>query len=91
MNNEDIKFLRQRDYKIIQELGHGSCGRTVLLRDEEIEEDFVCKKYAPESEAWKIQLFPNFLKGRAKGVRPRNVILIRNSDKTYNSRPAPFD
>ncbi len=39
--NFDISLLKKKDYKLIRELGTGSCGKTVLLKDEEIDEFFV--------------------------------------------------
>jgi hypothetical protein len=57
-----VQFLRRKDYVFIRELGQGSCGQTVLLRDEIIGSDFVCKKYAPISEAYRETLFKNFLR-----------------------------
>ncbi len=59
---EIIKFLRQRDYELIKELGQGACGQTVLLRDEQIDEYLVCKKYLPYSESQREQLFANFVR-----------------------------
>ena len=44
-----VKLLRHRDYKYVRHLGYGACGETVLLRDDEIDERFVCKKYCPRS------------------------------------------
>src|ERR1022692_1388843 len=58
----DVKFLRKRDYKIVRELGSGACGRAVLLHDDVIDEYFVCKKFAPFSEALRRQLFDNFVR-----------------------------
>src|SRR5436305_907568 len=57
-----IHFLRKRDYKLVRELGQGACGKTVLLFDQEIEEHFVCKKYAPYSESQRGALYANFVR-----------------------------
>jgi serine/threonine protein kinase len=57
-----VHFLRKRDYRLVKELGQGSCGKTVLLYDDQIEEHFVCKKYVPYSEAERQQLFTNFVR-----------------------------
>jgi serine/threonine protein kinase len=56
-----VEFVRKKDYLLIKELGQGACGRTVLLRDEAIEEEFVCKKYSPLISAMKEELFKNFV------------------------------
>ncbi|MGE4292331.1 MAG: protein kinase family protein [Desulfovibrio sp.] len=57
-----VKFIRQKDYEFLQELGQGACGKTVLLRDPTIDEEFVCKKYSPHFEELKDELFPNFIR-----------------------------
>lgn len=46
-NGEIVDLLRHRRYEYVKQLGHGACGETVLLRDDEIDEQFVCKKYHP--------------------------------------------
>lgn len=63
---EIIKFVRQKDYKFVEKLSRGGCGTTILLKDEVINELFVCKKYDPfdpekqlDSE-FKEKLFENF-------------------------------
>ena len=50
-NGDIVRLLRHRDYKYVRHLGYGACGETVLLRDDEIDEQFVCKKYCPSSGA----------------------------------------
>lgn len=60
MENKIVEFLRKRDYRLLEELGRGACGQTVLLYDDIINEQFVCKKYAPYYEEHKEQLFKNF-------------------------------
>lgn len=62
MDKKEIQFLRTRDYVLLKELGRGACGSTVLLRDEFLEQDFVCKKYAPLERLDKSALFKNFLR-----------------------------
>lgn len=57
-----VQFLRKKDYLFLKVLGQGACGQTVLLRDEVIGSDFVCKKYVPFSEAQRQDLFKGFLR-----------------------------
>jgi serine/threonine-protein kinase len=57
-----IEFLRKRDYRLVRELGQGACGKTVLLHDDQIDENFVCKKYLPFSESNRQQLYSNFVR-----------------------------
>jgi serine/threonine protein kinase len=48
MQDDIIKFVRTKDFKLIDDkLGQGSTGKTVLLEDQIINERFVCKKYSP--------------------------------------------
>lgn len=61
MNKNEIKFLRKKDYKLIKEIGQGGLGKTILLKDEIIDEQFICKKYSPISDVFKEKYFNNFL------------------------------
>ena len=61
MENEIIKFIRQKDYKFIKEIGQGGFGKTVLLNDEIIDSLFVCKKYAPYYSEQQEEFFSNFI------------------------------
>jgi eukaryotic-like serine/threonine-protein kinase len=59
---EIVHFLRSRDYKFVKELGQGACGKTVLLDDDQIGQQFVCKKYSPYDESEREVLFKNFVR-----------------------------
>lgn len=61
MDNEIIQFLRQKDYLFVKDIGQGGCAKTVLLKDEYIDEYFVCKKYSPASEFNTQTLFDKFV------------------------------
>lgn len=56
------QFLRKRDYIVVRELGEGACGKTVLLNDDQIDQKFVCKKYAPFNEGHRKGLYENFVR-----------------------------
>lgn len=62
MEQKEIQFLRTRDYLLVGELGRGACGSTVLLRDQFLNQDFVCKKYSPLEGLDRVDLFKNFLR-----------------------------
>jgi len=62
MSDNVIEFVRKRNYVLVRELGQGACGKTVLLRDDVIDELFVCKKYSPYYEEHKQDFFDNFLR-----------------------------
>lgn len=61
MENKIIEFLRAKDFKFIRNIGQGGTGKTVLLKDEYIDESFVCKKYSPYYEEHRDTFFKNFV------------------------------
>jgi len=61
-NGDIVTFLKQKDYKMINDnLGGGSFGKTVLLQDPFINELFVAKMYKPMYEEIKERYYANFL------------------------------
>ena len=62
-NNGDIvEFIKQKDYVMVNNnLGSGSFGQTVLLKDPFIDELFVAKKYEPYFEEDKKEFYDLFL------------------------------
>lgn len=78
--NEVIKFIRERDYRFINELGSGACGVTVLLHDDQINEDFVCKKFTPYSEEERPELFENF----TREIKILHQVLHANVVRVFN-------
>lgn len=62
MTDRIIEFVRKKDLVFIKKLGQGACGETVILYDDVIDENFVCKKYAPIHEPLKEELFDNFVR-----------------------------
>ena len=62
-NNGDIvAFVKQKDYVMVNnDLGSGSFGQTVLLKDPFIDELFVAKKYEPYYESDRKEFFESFL------------------------------
>ena len=61
MNEKIIEFLRKKDYELLEELGQGACGKTVLLNDSLINQKLVCKKYNPINEKNREILFKRFI------------------------------
>ncbi|NLE63026.1 MAG: protein kinase family protein, partial [Bacteroidales bacterium] len=61
MDKNIIEFVRTKDFRFINEIGQGGTGKTVLLKDEIIDETFVCKKYSPYYEEHKELFFKNFV------------------------------
>ena len=56
-----IKFIKQKDYKFIKELSQGAFGKTILIKDETINDEFVCKKYDPFHDSLKESFYKRFL------------------------------
>ena len=80
-NSDDVVvFLRRRDYRVVRELGQGACGKTVLLYDQQIDEHFVCKKYAPYSDDHRQELFDGFV----REVKILHKVLHPNVVRVYN-------
>ena len=75
-----VTFLRKRDYVLVRELGRGACGATVLLHDEQINENFVCKKYAPYDEEDRAELFQSFI----REIKLLHKVLHRNVVRIFN-------
>lgn len=80
MNKNIIEFVKKREYLLVKELGQGACGKTVLLKDDVINEFFVCKKYSPYYEEHKQELFSNFLREikLLHDVYHQNVVRVFN-------------
>jgi len=80
-NGDIIPFLKQKNYIMVNNnLGGGSFGKTVLLKDPFIDELFVAKKYEPEYDEIKEQFYKNFLdeiKIMYK-LNHRNIVRIYN-------------
>jgi len=61
MSENVIEFLRKKDYKLIRHIGRGGTGLTVLLKDDLIDKEFVCKKYLPAPGIEPKEYYDNFL------------------------------
>src|SRR6266568_2706522 len=55
-----ITFIKQKDYKFLKELGQGGLGKTILILDQEMGEQFVCKKYSPYDDSIKDEYYEYF-------------------------------
>ncbi|MDR1317293.1 MAG: protein kinase family protein [Spirochaetales bacterium] len=61
MDEKIVEFLRKKDYKLIRNIGRGGTAITVLLKDELIDKEYVCKKYLPIKGINPKEYFNNFL------------------------------
>lgn len=80
MNKDVITFIKQKDFKFIKELGQGGLGKTVLVLDQEMAEQFVCKKYSPYDDSIKDEYY-SYFKNEIKmmfQVNHQNVVRIFN-------------
>ncbi len=81
MEEKEIDFIKTKSYSIINEdLGSGACGKTVLLKDNSLDELFVCKKYMPLENVdikYFYEMFKNEIKIMYKLNSP-NIVRIFN-------------
>lgn len=61
MKDDIIRFIKSKEYKYLKEVGQGGTGRTILIKDETINEQFVCKKYSPYFLEYKDKYFEHFV------------------------------
>lgn len=80
-----IPFIRSKEYKFIQNLGSGSFGRTVLIKDEIIDELYVCKKYEPSGEITDDKEKERYFNKFIDEVKILNKIVHQNIVRIYNS------
>lgn len=80
MKKDIISFIKQKDYKFIKELGRGGLGKTILILDHELNEQFVCKKYSPYDETMRDEYY-NYFRNEIKvmyQVNQPNIVRIFN-------------
>ena len=80
MKKDIVSFIRQKDFKMLKELGRGGLGKTVLVLDPEMGEEFVCKKYSPYDDALKEEYY-SYFKNEIKvmfQVNHPNIVRIFN-------------
>lgn len=58
---EILKFIRTKEFTFVRNIGQGGTGKTVLVKDEVTEIDFVCKKYSPYDIDKKTEYFTRFI------------------------------
>ena len=60
-SGEEIKFCKPKIFEFIRPLKSGGTGKTILMRDATINENFVCKKYDPEQKEFEEEFFNRFV------------------------------
>lgn len=61
MPGEILKFIKTKEFTFVRNIGQGGTGKTVLVKDEITDIDFVCKKYSPYDIDKKSEYFDRFL------------------------------
>lgn len=56
-----ISFIKSKDYQFIKDLGQGATGITKLIKDQTIDEEFVCKKYSTYLKSDQNLYYENFV------------------------------
>ena len=56
-----IKFIRAKEYTFQRNVGQGGTGKTILVKDEVTDMNFVCKKYSPYDITKKKEYFSRFI------------------------------
>lgn len=59
--NEKIQFIIRKHYIFQEDIGQGGTGKTILIKDELLDEVFVCKKYSPYNIEDKETYFKYFI------------------------------
>jgi eukaryotic-like serine/threonine-protein kinase len=80
MENNIIEFIRSKDFRFIKNIGQGGTGKTVLLKDEIIDEYFICKKYSPYNDLDKEKYFKNFI----DEIKILHLLFHRNIVRVFN-------
>lgn len=75
-----IKFLRQKDYEYIDEIDSGGFGKAVLIEDTDIGMQFVCKKYQPIFDEFKVEYYKNFV----NEIKFLHRVYHKNIVRVYN-------
>ncbi len=80
MDKKVIEFIRKKDFRFVKNIGQGGTVKTVLLKDEIIDESFVCKKYSPYYEKHKDVFFSNFV----EEIKILHKIYHKNIVRVFN-------
>jgi serine/threonine-protein kinase len=80
MENDVIKFIRQKDYTLVKNIGRGATGAAVLLKDELIDQFFVCKKYQPAMGIEPSEYYEKFV----NEIKMLYMLNNRNVVRIYN-------
>lgn len=91
-NGDIISFLRKKEYEMVNNsLGQGAFGKTVLIRDPVIDEEFVAKKYEPAFDDDKEKFYECF-KQEIKilyKLNHKNIVRVYNY-YTYDEKNTGF-
>lgn len=77
---ETVKFIRQKDYVIEKVVGQGGTGLAVLIRDETLDMQFLCKSYNPQGGNDVDECFQRFI----EEIRILYLLAHENVVRIYN-------
>jgi len=78
---DTINFIRRKDFEVLNpNLGGGSFGKTIIIRDNYIDEIFVCKKYDPYDEKYREQFYKTFV----SEIKIMHALYHENIVRIYN-------
>lgn len=78
--NDQIEFLRKKNYIFQEDIGQGGTGKTILIKDELIDEVFICKKYSPFYNEVKETYFKYFI----DEIRLLHKVYHKNIVRVFN-------
>ncbi len=78
--NDQIEFLRKKSYIFQEDIGQGGTGKTILIKDELIDDVFVCKKYSPFYPEDKVTYFRYFI----DEIKLLHKVYHRNIVRVFN-------
>lgn len=75
-----LKFIRTKEYTFQRDIGQGGTGKTILVKDEVTDFNFVCKKYSPYDSSKKTEFFSRFI----DEIKIMYLISHKNIVRIYN-------
>jgi len=78
--DQNIQFLRRKDYKFIREIWQWWTWRTILIKDDLLDTEFICKKYSPFYETTKDKYFNYFI----EEIKILHLLYHKNIVRIFN-------
>lgn len=78
--DKKLQPFKEREYKLIENLGNGAIGSVRLLKDESVDELFACKKYEPSPFCDGVDFFDYF----KKEIKLMHLLYHKNVVRFFN-------